>query len=138
LGGGRRPKSVGRVHVEEVSAESGVAALDQYGGGEKDPVTGLYEWYEVPDGVTKAQHTLSWDAVFDDDCWPLLVADFQSEYHINLRAVFRTQSWDWFTDCVAGLMSCDSRLFRHFYHPEEVDDERRTDDGGVDNWSAEA
>lgn len=67
----------------------------------------------------KAQRELSWDEVFE--VWPLVEADFQQFYQVNLESSHRSLSWRWFTVMVTGLLTWDSRLHRYFYPPAEPD-----------------
>ena len=102
---------------DQGTAETGIEALERYGYGEKDPVTGLYEGYDLPAGHPAGQSgdqvTVSWVEIFGQ--WPALVADFASEYRIRLdRESDSTLSWAAFRVYVQGLMSADSRLTRHF------------------------
>jgi hypothetical protein len=48
------------------------------------------------------------------DQWPLIEADFSSEYGIELEDVFLTRSWRWFTVKVSGLLVAETRLARYF------------------------
>lgn len=54
--------------------------------------------------------------------WPLLEADFSSEYGLELEDEFLSRSWRWFTVKVSGLLIADTRLARCFRpdpEPEE-------------------
>jgi hypothetical protein len=46
--------------------------------------------------------------------WPLIVADFWSEYGIRLHREFDDLRWVEFRDAVNGLLSADTRLGRYF------------------------
>lgn len=139
MGGRRRPKSTTGVHAgESGNPEPGGSPLDKYGRGEKDPITGIYEWYEeVPAGLKRPGKPIDWDDIFD--CWELVEADFASHYHIDLEGAFRTRSWRWFAAMIAGLLSEDTRLHRMFRDdPTEVTDGGGiSDDGGFDRWQSE-
>jgi Bacteriophage Gp15 protein len=87
--------------------------------------TGEYSEYEVPEenGVP-----LDWADVLAHP--RLIAADFQSEYGIDLAAVGNTLPWRRFADLVAGLLACDSRIWRQMKHETEPDktDEEVPDD----------
>jgi hypothetical protein len=88
--------------------------LDQYGRGEYDPATGLYEWYEdAPDILTGKAEVIAWPRIFEQ--WALVEADFHSSYGVDLSIAYRSVSWRWFAVRVLGLMADpSSRLARHF------------------------
>lgn len=112
MGGGPRPGSTGR-RSDGGQPESGVAGIEQYGRGQRDPASGLYEWYELPDGHSAAQaegSTLSVLTLCEQ--WDLVVSDFASEYGIRLHV--EDPTWAEFLTLVRGLLSTDSRLWRHF------------------------
>jgi len=46
--------------------------------------------------------------------WPLMVADFSTEYDIRLVAEYPHMLWHEFVMLVTGLMMADSRLARCF------------------------
>ena len=103
-----RPGSTGRL---DGGASEGVDALDRYGIGEKDPVTGLYEAYDLPDGSpAHAGEAVEWTAILTR--WPLIVADFASEYRVRLHRELPDLSWREFRDLIAGLLAADTRLAR--------------------------
>ncbi|HON76804.1 MAG TPA: hypothetical protein PLQ23_16840, partial [Dermatophilaceae bacterium] len=114
LGGGPGPGSAGR----HDGGGSGLAAIHKYGGGEYDPVTGLWEYYEFPPGhEARGQEAeeVSWRDLLDQ--WVLLEADWLSEYHERLSAVWAALSWREFVVGVVGLFAADTRLSRHFAPP---------------------
>lgn len=50
---------------------------------------------------------------------PIVVADLMSEYGIDTESgVLSQRSWPWMLDLIEGLLTCDSRLYRHF-KPED-------------------
>jgi hypothetical protein len=112
LGGWRRPKSVGGLHGTEVPNQQGIASFDQYGWGEKDPITGQYEGYDLPREVVPTGEPVGWNDIIAQ--WSLLEADFSSEYGVELEDAFLTRSWRWFTVKLSGLLAADTRLSRHF------------------------
>lgn len=95
--------------------ESGLAAIAQYGVGQRDPLTGTYESYDFPDGhpatLTEAEGAtpVSWDTLRDK--WPLIVADFSSEYTIRLAET--RMPWPEFWWHLTGLLATDTRINRH-------------------------
>jgi hypothetical protein len=114
-----RPGNVGRHGVGGQPLE-GLEALDTYGIGAKDPVTGLYENYDIPAGhpanrLEEAGEAIAWPAIAEQ--WPLIVADFASEYGVRLPDV--VMRWPEFEWLVSGLFAVDSRLRRHFFPPPE-------------------
>lgn len=113
-----RPKSVDGVR-ESAGTKQGSKTLDEYGRGDYDEATGLYEWYEdVPEEVTGGK-PISWVDLFK--AWKLIEADFNSEYGINLERELRHMSWRRFAVLVTGLLNADTRIQRRF--------QERSDDG---------
>ena len=120
-----RPGNPGRHGGGGQPAED-LAALDDYGVGVKDPLTGLYESYDLPDGhpakrTDEEGAPLDWEVVAEH--FELVAADFASEYGVRLLG--SGMRWPEFSWYVAGLWSCDSRL-RRVLAPEpepENDDE---------------
>lgn len=115
---GRRPFSLRPEPGGPSAAE--VSALG-VGRGEYDPVTGLYEWYEggLPP-ASQAQRQgkrVTRTALLEQ--WPLVEADFQDTYGLDLDApgLMRERSWRWFQTRLYGLLSADSRISRHFAPP---------------------
>src|SRR5690606_18262608 len=94
------------------------------GRGEYDPVTGLYEWYEgglpTPSRARSGSlRSLTWDKLLAQ--WPLIEADLHSEYGIDADSgVLRERTWRWLQVRILGLLSCDSRLHRHFAPPPDT------------------
>lgn len=59
--------------------------------------------------------TVTWAMFFD--AWPILVADFRTEYHIHLERVARDPRFTWreFAFYATGLLSSPtSRIYRRF------------------------
>ena len=53
--------------------------------------------------------------------WPLIVADFASEYGIRLPAeTDQSLTWSAFFTYLTGLMVADTRLSRHFAKEPDV------------------
>ena len=87
------------------------------GRGNRDPVTGTFEWYEFPDGHAATQAEGSVVSILTlCDQWDLVVADFASEYRIRLAR--EPVSWPEFRTLLTGLLATDSRLWRHFRRDE--------------------
>jgi hypothetical protein len=102
--------------------EQGGTPLDQvaqYGGGERDPITGLYEWYEeVPKELTGAGGSVSWSEIIGN--WDALEFSFTA-IGVDLEASFRCRSYRWFKAHVRGLLSTDSLIARCLApEPEET------------------
>ena len=124
------PGSIGRPRGgQQQPARTGLDAIEEYGRGEKDPETGLYDWYDLPAGVAQPETQHGGVSVLDlCEEWDLLVADFASEYGIRVRTA--DLSWREFTAYLTGLMSCDSRLARRFTPTDDDTNEAGGDDGG--------
>lgn len=116
MGVGPGPKSLGGGGGGggESSEPRGLAAIAEYGVGHQDPETGLFESYDVPEAVTSPGVSVL-DLVGE---WPLLVADFATEYGIRIETA-RGMSWIEFHALLSGLLSTDSRLRRRFAPEEE-------------------
>jgi hypothetical protein len=95
---------------------------DQYGRGERDPVTGLYEWYEFPEQIRRqrAGEAVPWETLLTH--WSLIEADLHSEYDIDVedRQLMRHRSWRWLETRIVGLLAADTRLHRALAPPPEV------------------
>ncbi|MEH0428850.1 hypothetical protein QBB34_21445 [Streptomyces stelliscabiei] len=52
--------------------------------------------------------------------WPLVEADFQETYGLDLSTpgLLADRSWRWFLTRLYGLLSAESRISRHFAPPE--------------------
>ena len=106
-------------------AGRGESWRDQYGRGRRDPVTGLYEWYDIPPEVRQAEEApeLTWDSLLQH--WALIEADLHQEYQVDVedRALMRARSWRWLETRILGLLSVHSRLARALRpKPEEAPD----------------
>jgi hypothetical protein len=125
VGVGRRPKSALGGDPGGDSGPRGLEAIAEFGRGEVDPETGLFDWYDIPPGhaarrVVDEGERGSVTILEVVEQWELLVADFRSEYGIGL-ALGEPVPWREFRPLVAGLLACDSRLARHFTPPERHD-----------------
>ena len=102
-------------------------AIAEWGHGQRDPFTGAFEWYEdippeiLADPEGEGQLVVSWTRI--DAVSTLLIADFQSEYGIELEPAMRIRPWRWFEQRVHGLLAADTRLARHFAAAETPDDD---------------
>lgn len=108
LGLGWPPGSVG-------PEPGGQARLDEYGRGAFDPVTGVYEWYEIPDHLKPGKGTpVSWEQILTR--WALVEADLHETYGIDLgeRDLLRARSWRWLRVRILGLLAADTRIARAF------------------------
>ena len=122
MGIGHPPGSTGRRPGGQSDDRAADAA--QYGRGTQDPVTGLYEWYEFPEdfnpqGAGEGEG-LTVVAVLEQ--WPLIMADFASEFGIRLHTeTDQTLTWAAFYAYLGGLFTADTRLSRHFAKDPEPD-----------------
>lgn len=117
MGGGAGPGSGGR--RDGGQPQSDLEALDQYGVGEKNPVTGLYENYDIPEGhaanrVDEGGTPVEWETLIGQ--WPLIVADFASEYGVRLPG--SSMRWPEFQWLLHGLFAADTRISRFFRPPD--------------------
>lgn len=102
----------------ESDAESGTEAISKYGHGQKDPNTGLYEWYELPKERNGEVGTpVSWLELLNE--WALIEALFHTEFQVDLSKVLYTETWRWFTVRVRLLLRTDNPLSRHFAPDDE-------------------
>jgi hypothetical protein len=126
VGDGHRPKSTLGGDPGAGSGPRGLDAIAEFGRGQLDPETGIFEWYDIPPGHPARRRvkddddsqagSLSFLTIVEQ--WDLLVADFRSEYGIGL-ALGERIAWREFRPLVAGLLACDSRIARHFQPPPE-------------------
>ncbi|QDZ15777.1 hypothetical protein FPZ11_14305 [Humibacter ginsenosidimutans] len=90
-------------------------AFEEYGHGEKDPVTGYYEWYEAPPEVLKQLTTpsvdVTWSMFFE--AWGDMVADFQEKYGLDLEHLARDYGFTWrrFAFLAIGLLTPPASQF---------------------------
>ena len=122
MGIGYPPGSTGR-RTGGLSVDRAANAVE-YGRGAQDPGTGLFEWYEFPEDFDPQGggegEGLTVLAVLDQ--WPLIVADFASEYGIRLpNETDQTLTWVAFFASLSGLFKADTRLSRHFAKDPEPD-----------------
>lgn len=105
------------------SRATGLDAIDQYGRGAKDPDTGLWDWYDIPenDPARSGQGvavSLA-DLLAQED---LIVCDFHEIYGVEVESSDMT--WWSFRRRLWGLLWSErSRLRRHFLSLNNDDDE---------------
>ncbi|RBQ05220.1 hypothetical protein DQE82_26750 [Micromonospora sp. LHW51205] len=65
---------------------------------------------------------LSWAQILTH--WPLIEADLQSEYGIDVedRALMRARPWRWLEARIVGLLAADTRLHRALAPEPETPD----------------
>lgn len=108
-----RPKSPGAGHAEA----AGVDAIAEYGWGDLDPATGLYEGYDLPSGFLAPKGDgVPWTSLMAD--WALVEHSFHAVLGVDLDAVRRSRSWRWFTVRLRGLLATDTPLAAR-YAPEK-------------------
>lgn len=61
---------------------------------------------------------MTWERILGQ--WPLIEADLHSEYGIDADSgILRERSWRWLQVRILGLLSAETRLYRHFAPPPE-------------------
>jgi hypothetical protein len=79
---------------------------DPHGRGDYDASTGLWEWYDRP---AEEGDPVTWEQILNH--FPLIIADFASEYGIRLHK--DPPVWAEFRDLIFGLLqTSESRLWR--------------------------
>lgn len=84
-----------------------------YGGGERDPHSGLYEWYEPPEAekATQTGPPITWHDLVSR--WWLVEADLQDTgVDIEDKRLMRLRSWRWLEVRILGLLHADTRIAR--------------------------
>jgi hypothetical protein len=87
--------------------------IDDYGSGEYDEETGLYEFYDIPEGIdpTETKEELTWPGLLAH--WHLIEADIHDCYGLNLSSgVLHSETGAWLRVRLMGLLSADTRLAR--------------------------
>jgi hypothetical protein len=111
-----RPKSDGGSDGRE--GQSGLAAVEEYGWGEKDPLTGLYEGYDLPKDLRQQSRAVGWPELLAQ--WGLLEYSFHTVLGIDLEDAWHRKSWRWFAVRVKHLLSQDTPLAR-FFAPDDAE-----------------
>lgn len=107
--------------------KSGYEAIEEYGWGEKDPLTGIYEGYDLPKQLRQSGREVSWADLFAQ--WTLLEFTFHSALGIDLEDVWRRKSWRWFSVRVKHLLSTDTPLARYFAPDDDETPKPEVPDG---------
>jgi hypothetical protein len=108
-----------------------LAELSQYGWGDYDSQTGLFEGYDLPPEVarrvysTPDEHPVTWARIAQ--AWALVEFAFHAHLGVDLDAMRGARSWRWFVVRVRGLLTSDTALARHF--APEPDPEQETPHG---------
>lgn len=94
----------------------------EYGRGAYDPVTGLWEWYELPEERATSGQRVSWAEILTN--WRLVEADLHDVYGIDVedRELMRSRSWRWLEVRITGLLAADTRLYRALAPEPELPD----------------
>ncbi len=104
--------------MDESSGKSGYEAIEEYGWGDKDPITGIYEGYDLPPQLARrAGNAVTWPALLAN--WSLVVFTFHTALGVDLEDVWRVKSWRWFSARVRHLLSTDTPLSR-FFAPDDT------------------
>jgi hypothetical protein len=124
LGGWGQPGSTGRRDGgqgdPDIDPEArGLEAIARYGVGDPDPETGLFESYDLPEALTAGQGEGGIPVLTLLEQWDLIELDFSTVWGIRLSVDPIT--WREFKLRLSGLLSCDSRLSRHFAPNPELD-----------------
>lgn len=92
-------------------AEPGGAQIQGYG--DVDPLTGLHDWYELPQ-ARQGRGGPTWTQLLE--VWALIEADLHEVYGVDVgdEQLLRDRSWAWLRVRILGLLSTQGRLFRHF------------------------
>jgi hypothetical protein len=88
---------------------------DKYGRGWKDPVTGDYEWYDIPEAEKEdaTEDPVTWNQLLGH--WNLIVPDLLAEYRVDVydRQLMKTRPWSWLEALIIGLLDKTStRLWK--------------------------
>ena len=79
-----------------------------YGRGEFDEVTGLWEWYEAPPELLTP--SFSWGEVLTH--WDRIQLDLHERFGIDTgdRELLRSRPWSWLRLRISSLLAVESRL----------------------------
>lgn len=91
--------------------------IDQYGRGDYDPQTGLWDYYELPDHLAPGGERVEWRTLLEN--WALIEADLHSEFGIDFddAALMSRRNWRWLRSKIIGLLSADTRIARKLAPP---------------------
>lgn len=108
----------GSTSPEPGSAE-GIQAPGVRGYGAYDEDSGLYEWYEVDEGVIEDPHALTWARILTH--WLLIEADLHQTYGVDVETpgLLAARTARWLRTRIVALAATDSRLHRALRPPEE-------------------
>jgi hypothetical protein len=86
-----------------------------YGRGEYDEETGLWEWYEVPSALLSP--SFSWGEVLDH--WNLITLDLHDQFGIDCgdRALMRARPWSWMRLRIRSLLQIEGSRLRAVLMP---------------------
>lgn len=119
LSGREKAEQVWRDGAEAAAAAPkeelrGLAAMEPYGWGEKDPETGLYEGYDLPPEMAATEQEgapIPWASIFAE--WDVIEHAF-AEIGIDLEDEWEQRTWRWFRTRLRGLLATDSILGAKF------------------------
>lgn len=93
--------------------------IDQFGIGERDEATGLYEGYDIPqevrdqlDAIEGRSQGLTWPQLLDK--WVLIESDLQEHGVDVCSGVLDQRDGRWLRVRIVGLLHADTRLARAF------------------------
>ncbi len=97
---------------------------EKWGRGQRNPVTGDYEWYEIPEAEKESSsgEALTWGQLLGR--WDLIVPDLLSEYGVDAgdRALLKARRWSWLEALIVGLLDkTTTRLSRHIAKERQQD-----------------
>jgi hypothetical protein len=119
------PGTPSRLHGGEDRTLTGLDAIAQYGIGQRDPLTGLYEAYDIPAGHAAAQtqtpgerkgKPVTWPELIGQ--WSLLECDFGTQYGVELEDAIKIRTWRWFRVKCEGILAAETRINRYFFPPD--------------------
>lgn len=85
---------------------------DEYGRGDYDEATGLYEWYEAPQEEVDKHNGSTTSITYTEllGHWRILEGTFHQTFGVDLAEVWHRKSWRWFTARIATLLAGDNPL----------------------------
>lgn len=105
-----------------MGGRTGVHALEGFGGGNRDALTGLHEFYDdLPPELEAVREggdaPLEWLTVLEQ--WPLVEGGFHAVYGVDLVAIWPTVDWRWVRTRLGYLLMSDTPLARYFTRKPE-------------------